>query len=207
MSTSEKPDLARGWQRAVKLVGELDERAERLAAMSDEEFEREMEKQPAPAHVPTVEALVARGAARATMRKAAKENSIGKVAGLPLAPSARKPRAVWLVAAALGVMVFVLAVERREIVAWMTHDNVRPDNQWVEPSPDRRAVALREKAFDACHDGLWTECEDTLIEAKKLDPAGDMNPRVQAAHKAALEGMSRDLRKPGPDRKPLPDTK
>ncbi|MDP9001597.1 MAG: hypothetical protein M3O46_15970 [Myxococcota bacterium] len=59
--------LARGWRYAMKL---LDEEADRIAHMSDEEFERfAAENIPEPTHIPTVEELFERAAQRAVRRR------------------------------------------------------------------------------------------------------------------------------------------
>ena len=61
MSDAKKPDLARGWLHAEKLI---DDEADRLAQLSDEEFEREMAKMPDPVRVPSLKELLERGRAR-----------------------------------------------------------------------------------------------------------------------------------------------
>jgi len=91
-----------------------------------------------------------------------------------LAPS---PRAMWrsrswmpvLAAAAAVVAVFVGKQRQR--------------------AADRELAArLRGEAFTACDAGRWQACEDGLDRAKKLDPAGESDPRVQAAREQAAEG-------------------
>jgi hypothetical protein len=177
MSASDKPDLARGWLRAEKL---LEQEADRLATISDEDFEREMDALPDPARVPTAEELLARGAARAEERLEGTAGTSGaKVTALPVR-SRTASRMVWLVAAALGALVIavVVLVLRRDDVAL-------PYGQ----TQQQRADELREGAYAACDKGQWRACEDQLDDAKKLDPAGDAAPRVQAARAAAIQGL------------------
>jgi hypothetical protein len=166
MSTPHKPDLARGWLRAEKL---LDEEADRLATTSDEEFEREMNALPDPGHLPATREELDRGAAhRPTDR--------------PNEPRAGRawPRAQWVVsllAAAFVAIALVVVVNRPATTGG---------------SEKKHADEIRERAFQACAARQWRACEDQLDEAKTLDPPGDDDPRVQAAHAAAARGLHPD---------------
>jgi hypothetical protein len=184
VSDSTKRDLARGWLRAEKL---LEEEADRLATMSDEDFEREMSALPDPAHVPTAEELLARGAELATKRAEGAGGgaaSSAKVKTLPVRPR----RAQWVMAFVAAAAVFAL------VIAGV----VRKPDIVSAPSPghEARAAKLREEAFAACDARQWRACEDKLGEARKLDRAGDADPRVQAAYKAAFDRLHADAGAP-----------
>jgi hypothetical protein len=126
--------------------------------------------------------------------------------GLPAEPEAKAPapppkvrpartrRAVWLIAAAIGAMVLLLIVMNgAAIVAFFKGEPIRPDDEWVpwkqEPTPQQRAAAIRKDAYTACADGLWVTCEAKLDEAKAIDPAGETDPRVVVARRAAYAGQ------------------
>ena len=189
----DKPDPARGWRRAEKL---LDEGADRLPTMSDEDFEREMDALPDPAHIPTAEELLARGAARAKRKEGVGGASGAKGSSRPV-PARKMPWGAWLAAAALVAVVVGVALNRNKNVA-----SPRPDDDAGEPGlgddaqpvPIRlaRAEKLRETAYAACAAGRWRVCQGMLHAAKNLDPAGDADPRVQAAYLAARAGMGLD---------------
>jgi hypothetical protein len=62
--------LVRGWLHAMRLRDEfLDEEADRIAEMSDEEFERLAATMPDPTHIPTEQELDERSAQRAARRR------------------------------------------------------------------------------------------------------------------------------------------
>jgi hypothetical protein len=182
MSERDKPDPVKAWLFAEKL---LDEEVDRMAALDDEEFDREMAAMPDPGHVPTVGELIARGERRAHQR-AAQE-----------APVPRRLQkstwVVWFAVAAIGAVMIPLVVERREVMAWLRRDEVPPigpDREVVPKTvtPEERAAQLREEGFAACDEGLWALCMRKLDEAQPLDPAGESRPGVQLARKAAYDG-------------------
>ncbi len=182
MTAPDKPDLARGWLRAEKL---LDEEADRIATMSDEEFEREMGALPEPAHVPTADELRVRSAERA--REVATSEGRGRGATVKVLPVSKtvSPRMLWLFAAALGVLVVVGVTKRREVVAWFKGDNTIGPYPEIEAAPaPRPADDLRRQGLDACAESLWTLCEGKLDEARRLDPAGEADGRVKAARQS-----------------------
>jgi hypothetical protein len=188
VSESDKPDLARAWLRAEKLV---DEEADRLARMSDEDFEREMSALPEPERLPTVEELLARATTRAAKRRWGGNQASGaKVTALPVQP--RRPQwAALLGAAAIGglvvaVVMQVMHLRETPVAQPRPHDD---GGSQIEPTPRERAAKLREEAIAACRERRWAECENRLDEAKRLDLPGDADPRVQAAHQAALGGL------------------
>jgi hypothetical protein len=182
VSASDKPDLARGWQRAETL---LEKEADRLATMGDEDFEREMAALPEPSRVPSVDELLQRGAQRAG------DGSVGALHGDPVrrageAPGKRRRPSggvswawvPWAVAAALLVLVVVVLVLRRP------HDEAHPG-----PLPRERAVQLRKSALEECEAQAWQPCLKELDQAREIDPAGDLEPRVQEARERAVKAL------------------
>jgi hypothetical protein len=185
VSEPDKPDRAHRRLSAEKLV---DEEADRLAKMSDEDFEREMGAKAEPSHVPTAEELLARGAERAAKRAASGGPATGaKVKAVPAQPRRRQWIAL-LAAAAIGGLVVAVVMNPHE--TQVSHPRLHDDSGGEqEPTAQERAARMREEAFAACGKRRWEECESRLNLAKKLDPAGDADPRVQAAHEEALAGL------------------
>jgi hypothetical protein len=165
VSTSDKPDTARGWQFVEKLLADDD--IERFDRATDEEVAQQMRAQGVQVtRVPDPEALIARVADRASnRRKADAEHAHPSVRPLP-----RIRLVAWLAAAAVGAMAAVLIVNTRR---------TPPD---LSPPPQReRAADLRREAFAACEQAIWTLCEKKLDDAKGLDSNGEADPRVQEA--------------------------
>jgi hypothetical protein len=126
------------------------------------------------APVPSAEYLLAKAEARAA-RKAS------NVASLP--QRRRPPWTLWLVAAALAVVVGALGlVERGAIVAWMKGPapvDIRPDDEKPRPpTPVEIATKLRDEAETACAGRFWGTCAARLDEAATLDPEGETSARV-----------------------------
>jgi hypothetical protein len=76
------------------------------------------------------------------------------------------------------------------------------------------AKQIRASALDACDRADWQPCIDGLTAARSLDPAGDADPRVQAAWKRSEAALGHERqRAPNPDSKTpgrgpaFPDTK
>ena len=65
------------------------------------------------------------------------------------------------------------------------------------------AQRIREQAIESCHSAQWQECVDSLTAARALDPAGDADPRVQAAWRSAQDALAR----PREPQKIAPDSK
>jgi hypothetical protein len=104
------------------------------------------------------------------------------------------PWVAWLAAAAVVVLMLAAFAKRREIEAWFGPAHIEKDREsppW-QPSPQELAAKLREDAYTACGAWLWAACERKLDAAKKLDPAGDSDPRVQEARRSVDEGLVRD---------------
>jgi hypothetical protein len=126
-------------------------------------------------------------------------------ARVPRLDDARARRARWTkwaaVVAVAAVVVLVLAWKRRDIEALWSPAPIERDH-WTTPptqSPEERAAAdraeaakLREQAFAQCDAKHWDECEARLDDAKKLDPAGEGDPRVE------MQRMILDEEKKGP---------
>ncbi len=85
-----------------------------------------------------------------------------------------------------------------------TEDNV-PDRSMDSGPADNAATAerLRARALAACQGAQWQECANGLTAARALDPRGDAQPRVQAAWRAARDGLAAQE----PRRAPIPDSK
>jgi len=64
----------------------------------------------------------------------------------------------------------------------------------TNPTPQERAADLRAKALDACRKSDWQTCRDLLDDASGLDPAGAQDPKLQAAHKQAEDGLLEQIR-------------
>ena len=186
MSAPDRPDPARAWRYVENLLAE--EELERLDKLGDRELEGEMRAAGLdPARVPSAEELLARAEERPRARRAGSAGKEGaKVSAVP-ERTARAPRVLWLVAAALGAAIVALAIERREVLAWLRHDTpaIGPDRWSPEtvPSPQERAAKLRDEAVAACGNALWGLCEEKLDEARTLDPAGEGEARVEKARR------------------------
>jgi hypothetical protein len=103
----------------------------------------------------------------------------------PVVPIRRLPRILWLVAAAFVVAIVVAAFKGPEIVAQFRGDK---DDQDQTPGPADREAAekLRDDAVGSCEQSAFGACKAKLDEAKRLDPGGESEPRVQKA-RAAIE--------------------
>jgi hypothetical protein len=198
VSTPDRPDPARAWRYVENLLAE--EELERLDKLGDRALEDEMRAAGIdPARVPSAEQLLTRAEERARLRRLGSASKQGaKVPALP-ERTRRAPRVVWLVAATLGAAIVALGIERREVVAWLRHDTpaIGPD-RW---SPDRatpqvRAAKLRDEAIVACGAALWGTCEERLDEARRLDPAGEGEARVEKARREIDDAIRPDARGP-----------
>ena len=192
MSQPKKNDPAREWMFVEML---LDDEIERIQNLSDKELEGEMRAQGLdPSHVPSAEELMAKvqrpGAERDAAAKANGPTRIATVTALPTR-SRRVFRVVTLLAATLGGAVLA----RR----WS-----QPHTIVSHPYPAaERAAAFREQAFKACGQQMWTLCEQKLDEAKKIEPEGESDPRVQQARGAIASALHNDSSSaPEPSRRP-----
>lgn len=195
MSAPDKPDLARGGRLAEEL---FEQESDRLAEMSDADFERAMDKLPDVEHVPSADELLERVKQKARERAAPE-----KVIALPEGPGPSH-WVLWLVAAVVGAGGIALVVERREVLAWLRNNEapIEPD-RWAPPrelTAVERAEKLRGEAEAACKGALWGLCAQKLDEAQKLDPAGESGALAQALREAVREHT--ELRDFDPKRKP-----
>jgi hypothetical protein len=189
MSAPDKPDHVKAWLFAEKII---DEEADRMAALSDEDFDAEMDAMPDPAHVPSTAELLARAERRASERA---EAGAGAKVGVPMRTE-RRAWGLWIAAAALGAAIVAGVVERREVVAWLRHDTIPIGPAPWEPeqrvTAQERAAKLRDEAYEACAGWLWALCERKLDEARAMDPAGERDARVEGARRAVDKGLMRD---------------
>jgi hypothetical protein len=182
MSTPGKPDPARGWQFVEKLLAE--EEIARIEKMSPDEVEREMRAEGLdPSRVPSTEELVAGAEARAARngrtRKAGAEPGAANVVPLPTRPK-RSRRLIVLVAAALGALVLIMVMKRSE------------DNAATGQRGRERAENLRDIAMKECAEARWSSCKDWLDAARRLDSAGEAEPRVVEARRAIAQAPRAD---------------
>jgi DNA-directed RNA polymerase specialized sigma24 family protein len=65
-----------------------------------------------------------------------------------------------------------------------------------------RGIEIRKQGLEKCAAGEWKDCLDKLDAAKRLDPAGDAQPAVNAARESANKALSA----PPPASAPTPST-
>jgi hypothetical protein len=169
------------WDALEKMS--LDDEAERVGGLSDDALDRELASKGL-----DPKALRARGEALAAKLAAtapARPKAVGRPSTLrakDALPRARLP--VLLAAAAIAAAaIVVFAMAGPAIVAMIRHNVIGPDVWDALPKrelpPEERAVQLRDNAFKECESMRWETCEDLLDEARKLNPAGESDPRVK----------------------------
>jgi hypothetical protein len=183
----------------------LDDEMERVLAMTPEERRRELEA----AGVDLVEVRAAADAVHEKMQGGEREprSEPWPAAGAPVVPIARArrwQRAAWLSAAAAAVLLVgaLGVIEGPAVVAWLrgTTEPILPDNEPPRPqSPRELAERARDEADQACAARLLGTCRDKLDEARRLDPAGEAEERVQR-----LREVLGNTTKPPPDPKQRP---
>ncbi len=112
----------------------------------------------------------------------------------------RSPRVAqwvpWLAMAAIVLLVLTAFAKRREIQAWLAPQRPRierePESPPREPSPMELATKIRQDAYASCRSFFWAQCQWQLDEAQKLDPAGETDPRVQAARDVVRNALYPD---------------
>jgi hypothetical protein len=138
--------------------------------------------------------------------RAAGERSADGDAWVTAAPPATRrsvaPRWTVLLAAALAAVVVGGAPIA---VRLLSKQGDRPTQNRPDASPTATAAPspqqIRERALEACDRQQWAECLNGLDGARELDPAGDRDPRIQAARRDATEGMRNlELKRWGPDK-------
>lgn len=115
-------------------------------------------------------------------------------------------RARWAQLAAAGILVFLvyLAARNRRREDDMAHQQPPPRRDrppQVLEAPEvlvtrERARGLREEGLRACERSEWQQCLARLDEARRLDEAGDTDPRVQTARTRARRAIERPRTSP-----------
>jgi hypothetical protein len=183
MSSRDPLDPARGWRFVEKLLAEDPERLDRA---SDESVERQMREQRVqPTRILSAEELVAKAGERAAKRRLRGErpSAGGSTAANVVPMPARPKRAQWLtmlVAAALGALVLMVVMKRSD------------DNAASGQSARARAEKLRDVAMKECAEARWSSCKDWLDGARRLDGAGETEPRVIEARRAIERATGAD---------------
>ncbi|MCL2448940.1 MAG: hypothetical protein FWD17_08340 [Polyangiaceae bacterium] len=194
MSASRNRDPARGFEHAERLI---DEEADRLAAMSDGDFDGAMAAEAAPARVPSVAELMQRGERRERDRARTVERIAVPALALGAIPDARprpRPRARWVAATAaagIAALVALWAGKRADLLAPLGRPRVTAgEGDPAAESVSRQAAAIREDALHACAAGDFARCKARLDEAGRLEPAGEADLRVVEARReiAGAEG-------------------
>jgi hypothetical protein len=143
--------------------------------------------------------------ARAEVQKGA----AGKVVDLKAARDKRiaKTRWAWFLPAAAGFAALGGGITQQVATTMPEPTVVYPTNT-LPPSLHEIAEIVRGRALRQCKLEYWTECEDTLDQAKAIDPDGENEPAVMDARdyidgwrRGAPPGAEvehfRDLSKPG----------
>jgi hypothetical protein len=104
----------------------------------------------------------------------------------------RRVRETGMAIAKLAVVVLIIAG------GWHVF-KPRPESQTATPPPEPEpntphalevAQDLRTRAFNACTQDAWASCERFLNEARRLDSAGESDPRVQAARADVMDAAA-----------------
>jgi DNA-directed RNA polymerase specialized sigma24 family protein len=104
--------------------------------------------------------------------------------------------AALLVVTLIAVGIALVAPKRPTPAPEAEHVPAPPPSSIPVPAED-----LRQRALQDCEKGRWQECVEALDEARRLDPAGDALPAVQAAR-----GRARDALTPPPLAPPAPSS-
>ncbi len=196
MNASDKPTPSQAWRFAQKLLADEErERAENLRAeeelarldkMTDQELEAELAAEGrGSSWVPSAESLLAGAEKHAARRAEAGVDAGPRPAKVVAVGRPRRPtRLMWLMAAAFLLLVGGLAATQGPaIVAFFKgekNEPIGPDNEKpAQPTPREAAEKLRDEAIVACDGEMLGTCRDKLDQAKKLDPAGESEARVQ----------------------------
>jgi hypothetical protein len=153
----------------------LDDEAERVGSLSDDALDRELASRGL-----DPKALRARGEALAA--KLAATAPARPVTLRPKKGGTRTRLPVLLAAAAIAAAaIVVFAMAGPTMVAMIRHKVIGPDVALPkrELPAEERAAQLRDNAFKECESMRWETCEDLLDEARKLNPAGESDPRVK----------------------------
>jgi hypothetical protein len=191
MSAPGKTDLAQDWRVALKV---RDEELDRLAHLSDEDFERVMAELPEPSRTPMLGELAgdAQSAPRMHERVHAVDAFEERSSVSPV---------LWLLAAAFALVLGAGIAERSAVIAFFKGPIPAPEPTQApkrdESTPAERAEVVRAEARGACLNADWFACGEKLNAARRLDPDGESTPGVQQMRKQIEDGVrTPDQRKP-----------
>jgi hypothetical protein len=184
MTSAARPDPEAGARFIEKLMA--DDPA-RLDVATDEQVDAMMDAAGIEVGEPeSAEAALARGERRARERAARARARAGRgPAARPAPKRAPSARAKWMAgavvaAAAAAAAAAIVATEMRGSSPHGPED-IGPDRPGPGLTPQENASRLRADALRACKAQDFTACTAKLDEAKRLDPAGESDPRVVAA--------------------------
>jgi hypothetical protein len=172
-----QPDEA--WDALEKMA--LDDEAERVGALSDEEIDAELASEGL-----DPKALRARGAALAAKLKAAVPAPVVEL-GVKARLPARKRWVALLAAATLAAVALAVAVPTVVIIA--ERRGLWPGDTMVSAPPRKDAAELRRDALIACHEQRWHDCLRGLDEARGLDPKGEESQDVKDARREIEDAL------------------
>jgi len=197
MTTPGEPNHEAGARFLEKLLAED---PAKLCVATDEQVDAMMDAAGIEVGQPdTAEQMLARVERRRRERQASTGGEATPEPVAPTKPAPKKPasRVAWVAgavvaAAAVAVVAVEVAESRRGLEA------IGP-----EPSstPREQAALLRREALAACDTQDFAACTVKLDDAKRLDPAGESEPRVVAA-RAAIAASPAPTQDEGDKRKP-----
>jgi hypothetical protein len=103
----------------------------------------------------------------------------------------------WSLAAGFALVIGFTGFAKREVVIGFfkgagghgDHVIPGPSASAPGPTPEQLAAAVRSDAARACAREDWSECDERLEDARKLDPAGDVAPDVVRMRRDIYEAM------------------
>lgn len=216
MVTPDEHDLERGARFVEKLLAED---PAKLDVATDDEVVAMMRAANVPEVEPeSAEEMLARGERRARER-AAKGKPRGPEPVQAVAPYAEHPeparvtrmptrRAAWTAGAiAAAAVVTVAAIEGPALLG--RNEPAPPDHPREPLSPEEQQAAriatLRNEARAACDAKDWKACASKLDDAKALDPAGEIDPRVQGMRDAIAAATTPPEPSVVPEKRLVPD--
>jgi len=195
----------------------VDDELERLANLTPEELEAEMQK--SDIDEPKARSMVEKAIAAADALQAAdaakgapakkEEGPVAKIVSFEEAKARRTSRIVAFAIAA-GVAATVGYTQRHEIVAWIAPPSPTtsptsplpvPTETHPTPAEQQLAATLREQAFASCARKYFPECQEKLDQAKALDPSGEELVAIRRWREAirdAKDGGSDFVKLPSP---------
>jgi hypothetical protein len=184
MSAPGKTDLAQDWRVALKV---RDEELDRLAHLSDDEFERAMAELPEPSHMPMATELAGDG----RMQERVQASDVFEERRFEERGSVSPM--LWLLAAAFALILGAGIAERSAVIAFFKGPTPVPEPTQApkrdERTPVERAEVVRAEARDACQNADWFACSAKLNAARELDPDGESTPGVQQMRKQIEVGL------------------